>query len=131
LLLMLLLDLGLLARRFGVALGFRGIQLRLRIVAIRFLPRELLLLEPRLVDPAAVSLGLPGEQLLLRRLLSPHPLLLVAARALEDPLFGCRLRHGNAFRRRRRRPGTRRAGRLWRARRQSAGRRLRRGRSNR
>src|SRR5438552_3719029 len=88
LLLMLLLDLGLLARRFRVALGFRRIQLRLRVVALRFLPRELLLLQPRLVDPAAVFLGLPGEQLLLRRLLRPHPLLLLAARALEDPLFG-------------------------------------------
>src|SRR5437763_9057701 len=71
LLLMLLLDLGLLARRFGVALGFGRIQLRLRLVAVCFLSRELLLLQPRLVDAAAVFPSLLRAQLLLRRLVGP------------------------------------------------------------
>src|SRR5207248_1380623 len=81
LLLMFLLDLGLLPRGFGVALGFRRVQLRLRVVAVRFLFRELLLLEPRLVDATAVLLSLLREQLLLRCLLASHPLLLLAPRA--------------------------------------------------
>src|SRR5438034_1868478 len=81
--LMLLLDVGLLSGRFGVALGLRRVQLRLRLVAIRTLSLETLLLDARRLDAASIFLSLSGEQPLLRRLRTLHALDLFAPRAFE------------------------------------------------